>query len=579
MRIDVPNLLRDRTISGVYRRSNQVIALALAAALTVGCGGDSGSDGKSGIFSGLSGVLPGSESRSQARSTLINSNVVFFGAIAGDEPNAVIAAEDVLKFGGTAADAAVALALTMTVTMPSSISLGGGGVCIVHDPGQKKTEVIDFIAPPGTSNARADRPSAIPTLLRGLAALQVRYGQSELREILAKTEKKARFGHIVSRAAAREMVLAAKPLFQDPNARRVFARPDGRPFAEGDRHIQQDLADTYAALRAGGVTSFYEGPLAARIVKAVQDAGGTLSVEDLRNYVPRWRKPVAIPYDDQIVNFVPAPAGGGIASGLMWNMLAMENRFQGAAGAARLHLLLETAKRAFGAQPSWLQSVGTVKAEQAFANPGNAQSLMASFNRSAATPIAKLDPVPASVRENPAGTGFVIVDLVGLAVAGNLTNYNLFGTGRVAPGTGIVLAAAPGQADRNALSLGPVLSFDAEFQSFRYAIAGSGGAAAMTATTSVLATSMQQGVTLEKAIEAPRVHHGGAPDIAVLEAAVPENFKRDLEQRGHKTAVVPALGKVNAVECPLGLDVRTENIACFVYADPRGAGLAAEAER
>ena len=75
------------------------------------------------------------------------------------------------------------------------------------------------------------------------------------------------------------------------------------------------------------------------------------------------------------------------------------------------------------------------------------------------------------------------------------------------------------------------------------------------------------------------MHHGGAPDIAVLEAAVPENFKRDLEQRGHKTAVVPALGKVNAVECPLGLDVHTENIACFVYADPRGGGLAAEAER
>ena len=101
----------------------------------------------------------------------------------------------------------------------------------------------------------------------------------------------------------------------------------------------------------------------------------------------------------------------------------------------------------------------------------------------------------------------------------------------------------------------------------------------MTATTSVLAISVQQGATLKKAIEAPRGHHGGAPNIAVLEASVPENVKRELELRGHKTAVVPTLGKINAVECPLGLDARSENIACFVHADPRGAGLATEAER
>lgn len=572
----MPNLLRDRTIAGATRRSNQVITLALACALLVGCGGDGDSKGKSGFFSSW---LPGSEARSKPRSTLIESGLVFFGAVAGDEPNAVIAAEDVLKFGGTAADAAVALALTMTVTMPSSISLGGGGICIVHDPGRKKTEVIDFIALPGTPNARADRPSAVPTLLRGLTALQVRYGQSDFRGLLAATEKKARFGHVVSRASAREMALAAKPLFQDPNAQKIFARPDGQPYAEGDRFVQQDLADIYAALRTGGITGFYDGPLAKRMVKAVQAAGGTLTLEDMQNYLPQWRKPVAIRYQDQIVNFVPPPAGAGVGGSLMLNMLAAEGRFQGATGDARMHLLLETAKRAFAARPNLLNAAGSEKQLQAFANPRHALSLMANFDRNKATPISSLDPVPVQIPENPAGTSFVIVDLVGLAVACNLTNYNLFGTGRVAPGTGIVLAVAPGRADRNALSLGPVIVYDAEFQSFHFAVAGSGGAAALTATTAVLATSLLQGVTLEKAISAPRVHHGGAPDIAVLEQSVPNGIKGALERRGHKTAVVPSLGRVNAAECPLGLDSKSETVACFVQADPRGAGMAAEAER
>ena len=60
---------------------------------------------------------------------------------------------------------------------------------------------------------------------------------------------------------------------------------------------------------------------------------------------------------------------------------------------------------------------------------------------------------------------------------------------------------------------------------------------------------------------------------------MPPGMKRALEQRGHKTATVPSLGRVNAMECPLGLDVQSENIACFVYADPRFSGMAAEAER
>ncbi len=544
--------------------------------LLVSCSDDKEAKSKTGFFST---IIPGSSTRAKARSTVLENSLVFFGVLAGDEPNAVKAAEETLKFGGTAVDAAVSLALTMTVTMPSAVSLGGGGVCIVHNPSQKKTEVIDFIAPPGEANARADRPSAIPTLLRGLAAMHVRYGDSDLRGLLAATEKKARFGHVVSRATARDMALAAEPLFQDPATRRIFARPDGKPYAEGDRLIQTDLANTYAEIRTGGISGFYKGLFAERLVRAAQDAGGTLSLDDLQNYIPKWRKPVSIGYQDQTVSFVPAPAGAGVGGGLMWNMLADGGRYQNAVGEARAHLLLETAKRAFAARQKWLKSTGSENGDQAFADPKNAAALMADFNSGQATAASNLKPSPPRSAENPAGTGFVIVDLVGLAVACTLTNYNLFGTGRIAPGTGIVLAAAPGQEDRNALSLGPVLSFDSELGSFQYAAAGSGGAAALTATIAVTADSILQGQTLEKAINAPRVHHGGEPDVAVLEQAVPKGIKGGLQRRGHKTVTVPTLGRINAVECPLGLDTKSESVACFVYADPRGAGMAAEAER
>ena len=540
------------------------------------CGGDAEPGKKTGLLSGWFEREPAPEAETGC-ARLVGSKLVFFGVVAADEPVAVKVAEDVLRYGGTAADAAVALALTLTVTKPSMASLGGGGVCIVHDPAAKYTEVIDFIASPGSPVAGADRPSAVPTLLRGLAALHARYGQSDIRALLAGAEKKARFGAIVTRAAALDLALAAKPLFDDPEARRIFGHANGAPVGEGVWLTQPDLADTYATLRTAGISSFYKGAFAQRLVAAVTAAGGTLTLDDLRRYLPRWRKAVLVPYRDQVLAFVPPPAGVGVGGALMWNMLAQNDRYQAADPAARAHLLVEAAKRAFAARPRWLGADDA--SDYSFTNRLVAETLMSDFDPARATPVDALDVQPRAMPENPAGTGFVVVDLVGQAVACTLTNYGFYGTGRVASGTGILLAGAPGQGDRNALSLGPVLTYDRELRSFRLAVAGSGGAATLTASMTVLAASILDGSVLDKALRLPRVHHGGLPDVVLAEKSVPEAVIGTLRSQGHQVTVVPDLGRVNAAECPLGLDARSDEIACFVHADPRGFGIAAEAER
>ena len=541
-----------------------------------GCGGDAEPGKKTGLLSGWFEREPAPAVDTE-RARLVGSKLVFLGVVSADEPVAVKVAEDVLRFGGTATDAAVALALTLTVTKPSMTSLGGGGVCIVHDPTAKFTEVVDFIAPPGSPVAGADRPSAVPTLLRGLAALHARYGQSDIRALLAGAEKKARFGAIMSRAAAQDLALAAKPLFDDPEARRIFGHLNGAPVGEGVWLTQPDLADTYAILRTAGISSFYKGAFAERLVAAVTTAGGTLTLDDLRRYLPRWRKAVLVLYRGQVLAFVPPPAGVGVGGALMWNMLVGNERYRAADPAARAHLLVEAAKRAFAARPRWLGADDP--SGYGFTGRQVAKTLMANFDPSRATPADALDPKPRAMSENPAGAGFVVVDLVGQAVACTLTNYGFYGTGRVAPGTGILLAGAPGRGDRNALSLGPVLTYDRELRSFRLALAGSGGAATLTASMTVLAASILDGSVLDKALRLPRVHHGGLPDVVLAEKSVPEAVIGALRGQGHQVTVVPDLGRVNAAECPLGLDARSEEVACFVHADPRGFGIAAEAER
>jgi len=85
--------------------------------------------------------------------------------------------------------------------------------------------------------------------------------------------------------------------------------------------------------------------------------------------------------------------------------------------------------------------------------------------------------------------------------------------------------------------------------------------------------------TLERAMLGARIHHSGAPDITLIEQDVPDAIVARLARKGHLIERAPSLGRVNAAECPLGLGVGSGAAACFVFADPRGNGLASEAER
>ena len=66
--------------------------------------------------------------------------------VAGDEPRAVLIGREVLGNGGTAVDAAVAMYFAMAVTLPSRVSLGGGGVCVLFQGGEKRGHAIEFLA-------------------------------------------------------------------------------------------------------------------------------------------------------------------------------------------------------------------------------------------------------------------------------------------------------------------------------------------------------------------------------------------------------------------------------------------------
>jgi gamma-glutamyltranspeptidase/glutathione hydrolase len=540
-----------RSHSGFKWRLPKFTVLTVASALML-----QGCTGNSDVEYGVAGYVRG-----------------FYGGVVTEEPNAALIGRDVLTSGGNAADAAVAISFALSVSYPSAISLGGGGVCIIHDGGIGVTEVLDFIPPAGT-RIGGDRPSAIPTLTRGMAALHARYGQFPWSGVVSPAERMARLGHRVSRALAVEMSRAAKPLYGEAAARAIFA-PTGQLVGEGDMLSQPELGAVLGQIRAGGAGAFYNGNLARRIVDGVAQAGGSLSYEELRDYTPTWRLPLIVPFGDDELNLAPPPAEAGPMLGVMWRMLTQDDRYEDAAPDERAHLLAEVMKRAAADRKTWLgEGYSSTMPLDQVVDPDRVAALMANYSPTKATPGSQLDPQGRQLAEVISGTGFVTVDRNGMAVVCDLTLYNPFGTGRVAPGTGILLAAAPGLRGRNPLSLSPAMVINTGTLTFRFGLATSGGPLAPASEIEIMAETLLAGKALDVAVNAPRFLAVDVPDAVLVEKEGGDDLAASLSAKGHPVSRLSWPGLASAIHCPNGVTQSSRRSAlCRVVHDPRGYGL------
>jgi gamma-glutamyltranspeptidase/glutathione hydrolase len=437
----------------------------------------------------------------------------FLGAVVADEPQAALIGRNVLAAGGDAADAAVAMGFALAVTLPSRAGLGGGGGCVVYAAG---SDGRDRNAPGGVANAilfpprapasaaGSDRPAAVPMLARGLYLLHARYGSRPFETLVTPAEQMARFGTPVSRAFARDIAVVAGPLAADPGAGAIFTR-NGQPLPEGTTLVQPDLSATLAQIRIAGVGDLYQGALGRRLVQAAAAAGGTMSLADLREALPQAVPALTEPagHDDVAAFLPPPPDGGpGLDGGLADAAAFRVLRANPAA-------LDQANARALGVATRWRQ--GGIDAASLLAGP---------------VPPPALPALPAS-------TSFAALDRKGNAVACAVSMDNLFGTGRIAPGTGVLLAASPAATPAPLLSA--ALIYNPNLKSFRAAIGASG----------------QEGAPLAAAIGL--VQATGAAIRPTPQAA-------------------PDPGRLNIIACP-GYLPGDQN-SCRWATDPRGAGLA-----
>jgi gamma-glutamyltranspeptidase/glutathione hydrolase len=292
----------------------------------------------------------------QSRSVVIAKH----GIVATSQPLAAQAGLDVLKRGGTAADAAIAASAVMGVVEPMSCGIGGDVFVIYWDAKTQKLYGLNgsgrsphaltrqVFADKGLDQIPEEGPLSwsVPGCVSGWDALYQRFGSLPFAELLAPAIEQAEEGFPVTEVIAGYWKGAEKSLQKWPESAATFL-VDGRAPAEGEVFKNPRLARTLREIAEGGGDAFYRGRNAAEVVRFSEANGGYFSVRDFAEHASEWVDPVSTTYRGYHVWELP-PNGQGIAALQMLNSLEpYDVRSMGPASADWFHLFVEAKKLAF----------------------------------------------------------------------------------------------------------------------------------------------------------------------------------------------------------------------------------------
>lgn len=331
------------------------ISVVLIALLIGGC---AISDG---VADGMGDDQPGDGQAERitwkrGRSPVIARN----GIVATSQPLAAQVGLDILKQGGTAADAAIAANAVIGLTEPMSCGIGGDLFVIYYDA---KTGTLHGLNASGRSPYGLNRdvfaekslksiPAAgplawsVPGCVKGWEDLHEKFGSMPMKQLMQPAIDHAEDGFPVGVVTASYWRASEGKLKQWPDSATTYL-PDGHAPRTGDVFRNPNLANTYRLIGEHGADAFYKGEIAEKIVAFSEAHGGYFTLKDFEDHTSTWVEPVSTNYRGFDVWELP-PNGQGIAALQMLNVLeAYDIKSMGNASAAYYHLLIEAKKLAF----------------------------------------------------------------------------------------------------------------------------------------------------------------------------------------------------------------------------------------
>jgi len=531
-----------------------------------------------------------------------------FMAVAA-HPLAAAAGFEILKRGGSAADAAVAMQLVLGLVEPQSSGLGGGGFVLHYSAADGRVRAYDGreTAPAAAGPARfmglfgrpvgfveavlSGRSVGAPGTVAVLELAHRNHGRLAWAELAAPAIELAERGFPVS---PRLHALAEGDRFlrRDAFAARYLYQPDGSARAIGSTLRNPEYAAVLRELAAGGAAAFYRGAVARDLVAAVQNhpvEPGNLAVADLERYGAKEREPVCGAFRAFRVCGMPPPSSGGIAVLQILGILERLPRTDYAADPlAAVHLFAEAGRLAYADRDRYV-------ADPDFVDVPVAGLLAADYLAARAALVAPERSMRRAQAGNPRGaqalhdggalelaatTHLSVVDADGNAVALTSSIESAFGNRRFVRGfllnnqltdfafrpeeDGAPVANRVEGGKRPRSSMSPTMVFDADGR--LVLVAGSpGGHAIINYVARVLVAVLDWEMSLQDSLDAP--HFGSRNGPTELESGTPaERLRAGLAARGHDVRVHEMTSGVHAIGRGGGQWIGA--------ADPRRDGLA-----
>ncbi len=474
---------------------------------------------------------------------------------------------EIMKRGGNAVDAAVAVGFALAVVHPEAGNLGGGGYMLIR-MADGRASAIDYkeMAPasahPGMYKVEDEqrvgyKASAVPGTVAGLALAHQKFGHLKWADVLEPARRLAKDGFPASQRMEIILALQVPVMKQFPETARLFLHGGEEPLKQGELVKQPELAATIQRIQKGGAKEFYEGNTAQLIAADMKANGGTITLEDLKNYKVMERAPLQGTYRGHPILAMGPSSSGGTAVIEMLNILEKFPLGLGDEGSVKArHLHVEVARRAFRDRAEFSGDPAFFDIPTArLISKEHAAALAKTISLTAASKAA----VRPGAKESNETTHFSVIDGEGNIVSNTYTLNGFYGSQVIAKGTGVLLndiMSGFGARDRNAIgpgkrpvsSMSPVLVLNRDKTPW-VALGSPGSQTIPNTVLQVIVNMIDFKMSLRDAIEYPRIHHQGTPDrIDAEPGALVREVADKLRAMGHTVgAALRSQGDVHAV--------------------------------
>ena len=496
-------------------------------------------------------------------------------------------AQDVLKNGGNAIDAAVTAAFSLAVTQPRSGNIGGGGFMLISSEQNDEVVAIDyrekapikatvdmFLDKEGNADSQLSRYShlaaGVPGTVAGLALALEKYGIISLKEAMAPAIKLAEEGFVVTPRFSDGLKQKEKMLAKWTSSAKIFYKPDGSFYEPGELFVQKDLAATLRRISEKGAKEFYEGQTAELLVAEMAKHGGLITMEDMKNYSPTMREPVHGTYRGHDIYSMSSPSSGGVHVVQILNILeGYPVSEYGHNSAQTIHLMAEAMKRAYADRSFYLGDEDFVKVPlKGLISKDYAAKIREGIDAKKATPSSTIVPGKPEPYESNETTHFSIIDKFGNAVSNTYTINFSYGSGIVVEGAGFLLnnemddfSAKPGvpnaygliggeanKIEPNKRMLSSMSPTIVKNQGKNFLVTGSpGGSRIITTTLQVIMNVIDHGLNIQSAVAAPRIHHQWLPDELRIEEGLSGDTIKILQEKGHQVKQKTSMGAIQSI--------------------------------